>query len=125
MLAEELVHLITETIRNVPSGSPERDYQGDLVDMLRSRGYNAGPFRPQAGGVADILIERGETRILIELKPSGDWRHAGEAAVQLWSYAVELPADTVKVAVFGGPLTNEVHRKLLDRLDIHSIFRPE
>jgi hypothetical protein len=78
---------------------------------------------PDVNGVSepDVLVTDVTPHLLIEIKTDGDWKHASEAAWQLFQAAELLKRDgtaTRKLAIFGGKISDPIMLKMLEALEI-------
>jgi hypothetical protein len=78
---------------------------------------------PGASGLSkpDILVTDVTPQLLIEIKATGSWKHASQAAWQLFQAAELLQRDgteTRNFAIFGGKISDPIMLKMLNVLGV-------
>jgi len=129
MNTDDLIRDLCSWVQTLPPLKNEQELHGKILAKLNTLNLTCvdrgDVLNPEASGVSrpDVLVTGVDPQLLIEIKASGDWKLASQAAWQLFQAAELLRRNgtaTRKLAIFGGKLSDPMLRQMLEALGIES-----
>jgi hypothetical protein len=122
--AKQVLGLLRQVLAPAGSWSSESAYHRELEAALNGLVNFDSKKRTSNGMIPDLVIHSAPT-VVVEIKPTGDWRYVGQAAAQLYNYCSNERSEARKVAAFGTRIDTDALRLMLDRLGIEAIEPPK